>query len=39
MDGELLHHIFFTEKQGSSTMIWERPMNNEDHAKPGFGKL
>ena len=39
MDGELRHHILFTEKNESSTMTWQGPMNDEDHPKPVLGKL
>jgi hypothetical protein len=39
MDGELRHHILFTEKNESSTMTWQGPMDDEDHPKPVLGKL
>jgi len=39
MDGEMRHHILFTEKNESSTMTWQGPMDDEDHPKPVLGKL
>ncbi|MEK9763747.1 MAG: hypothetical protein VW729_13785 [Deltaproteobacteria bacterium] len=39
MDGELRHHILFTEKHENSTMTWEGPMDDQDHPKPVLGKL
>ena len=39
MDGELRHHILFTEKHENSTMTWEGSMDDQDHPKPVLGKL
>jgi len=39
MDGQLRHHILFTEKIESSTMTWQGPMDDEDHPKPVLEKL
>ena len=39
MDGELRHHILFTEKHESSTMTWEGPIEDEDHPEPVLGRL